>query len=73
MEIKEYLNKELHLPDDFKDFHDQKEIFKAIQVWGEKCPNNWVDNHIYTVDYFLRFMALKGYKLQKIRSKKLKL
>lgn len=60
---------EEYLPKEIQDFHDQKELFKEIQQ--EKTPNNWVDNHIYTIDYFLYYMAkVKGYKLQKIRKHK---
>lgn len=69
--MKEYLEEGLHLPEFLKDFHDQKQIFKEIQEWGKNTPNNFVDNHIYTIDFFLNYMAQKGYKLQKIRSKKL--
>lgn len=62
-----------YLPEFLKDFHDQKKVFKKLQQWksalGDDPPNNWVDNHIYTIDYFLWIMALHGYKLQKIRAK----
>lgn len=64
-----------HLPDFLKDFHDQKAIFKTIQQWADKqnqfndLPNSWIENQVYTMDYFLWCMALHGYKLQKIKSK----
>ena len=71
---KKYLEQERHLPEEFKDFHDQKDLFKTIhKLWlddNELLEKvNWVDAHCYTIDFFLWFMALNGYKLQKIKSK----
>lgn len=63
------------LPDCLKDFHDQKDVFKAIhQLYngGETPipgPNSWVDNHIFVMDYFLWFMARHGYRLQRFKSR----
>lgn len=63
------------LPDFLRDFHDQKDFFKAIHTHyskeglENKIPGNWVDNHIYTIDFFLWFMALHGYRLQRFKSK----
>ena len=56
-----------------RDFHDQKDIFKAIHKIisaneGTKRIN-WIDAHIYTVDVFLWFMARRGYTIQKTRRK----
>jgi hypothetical protein len=69
----EYVKEAKHLPDFLKDFHDQKEFFHAMyEQWGEGetlQKINWTDAHIYTIDYFLWWMGLHGYKLQKIRSK----
>ncbi len=71
-DLKDYLLSEKHLPPEIKDFHDQKDLFKAIHAqWqdGESFPKiSWVDAHVYTIDIFLHWMALHGYKLQKIRS-----
>lgn len=62
------------LPDFLRDFHDQKDFFKGMHELysqGEnKIPGNWVQNHIYTIDFFLWFMALHGYRLQRFKSKK---
>jgi hypothetical protein len=64
-----------YLPDFMKDFHDQKDLFKAIhELYKDneslkKMPQSWVDNHIFVVDYFLWFMGQHGYKLQKVRKK----
>ncbi len=60
-----------HLPKWMRDFHDQKELFKAIeQSMGlEKtaCVEGvgWVSAHCYTTDKFLVFMAAHGYVLAK--------
>lgn len=75
MEIVEYLNKGEHLPDFMKDFHDQKDLFKAIYTqWHDghkETLNNvsWVDAQCFTIDFFLWWMAIHGYKLQKIKKK----
>lgn len=71
----EYTQSKEYLPDFLKDFHDQKDLFKAIhQLYKDneslqKMPNSWVDNHIFVIDYFLWFMGQHGYKLQKVRKK----
>jgi hypothetical protein len=64
-----------YLPEILKDFHDQKDLFKTIWNWWcdkirSKLGLNWRDGHIFIIDYFLWFMALHGYKLQKIRTGK---
>lgn len=69
----EYVKQGKHLPDFLEDFHDQKDFFKAMyEQWGD-CEQlsriSWVDCHVYTIDFFLWWMGLNGYKLQKIRSK----
>ena len=72
----QYNDKLIYLPNFLRDFHDQKDVFKCVQEWQAKyppdriLPNSWQDNHVYTIDLFLFFMGLHGYKLQKIRSKK---
>jgi hypothetical protein len=63
------------LPDFLRDFHDQKDFFKAMHAHyskegqENKIPGNWIDNHIYTIDFFLWLMALNGYRLQRFKSK----
>ena len=76
MHILDWLKKEDYLPEFFKDFHDQKDIFKLLDrivVSRNKSDHydlpNWIDAHIYTIDIFLWCMAFYGYKLQKIRTK----
>lgn len=71
----EYTRSKEYLPDFMRDFHDQKDLFKAIhQLYKDneslqKMPNGWCDNHIFVIDYFLWFMGQHGYKLQKARKK----
>lgn len=77
MNRQEYCRKGNHLPEFIKDFHDQKDLFKTIQKWADgqnsfnDLSNSWVENQIFTIDYFLWCMALHGYKLQKIKSKEI--
>jgi len=61
-----------YMPDEFKDFHDQKDLFK--EIFGaykslEDQKINWVDAHCFVVDIFLWHLARKGYTLQKCRAK----
>ncbi len=62
-----------YLPRPLRDFHDQKDAFKAIHeiVSGNDGTKQitWVQAHIYVIDVFLWFMALRGYTLQKSRMK----
>jgi len=78
MDIQSYIRDERHIPDFIKDFHDAKDFFKLLYEWqcgGEKIRelecHTWVSQHIYTMDIFLRFCALFGYRLEKIRSPKM--
>ena len=75
--IKQYLNEGGYLPEPLKDFQDQKQFFKYLHE--KHCIDDdllicngkemcWKDGHIYTVDYFLHFMAKFGYKLQRDRT-----
>jgi hypothetical protein len=68
-----------YLPEFMRDFHDQKLLFKWIGHIIDKgradpakrladMPS-WVDAHIYTIDFFLWYMAKCGYTLQKTRTK----
>lgn len=61
-----------YLPTFMRDFHDQKDIFKAVHWWGKNSESRkigWIDAHCYVIDIFLGFMALHGYTLQKTRTK----
>lgn len=56
------------LPEFMRDFHDQKDLFKAIhKLYGSDL--SWVGAHVYTVDRFLWYMASRGYVLRKSRRK----
>jgi hypothetical protein len=66
-----------------RDFHAQKLLFKVINQMVErrqasdnemekvisKDLPNWSMAHIYVIDYFLWFMAKRGYTLQRSRAK----
>ncbi len=70
--FKEWRDEGKHLPEFMRDFHDQKDLFKAMMMYfnnSEDCPVNWCDGHVYTIDWFLWFMAAHGYKLQKTTAK----
>ena len=70
-QIDELLNECKYMPVEFRDFHDQKDLFKLIfskiQIPDELSHVSWVDAHIYTIDVFLWFMAKRGYTLQRAR------
>lgn len=76
MNLTEYMNNSENLPDFLKDFHDQKDLFKAM---FEQYKNGnskdlldrigFIDAHIFTIDVFLWWMGRHGYKLQKSRKK----
>ena len=74
MELQDYLESGKHLPKKLRDFHDQKEFFKSMHLLhqgnegADKNPS-WVQGHIYIIDFFLWFMAARGYTLQKTRKK----
>lgn len=72
MSIYELIDKERHLPEVLKDFHDQKDVMKSMyEFFGQTETNkmrcNSTDLHIDIVDHFLQFMFIHGYKLQRTR------
>lgn len=73
--ISEWLKKGNYLPGFMRDFHDQKDLFKAIHdtvdVKGHQYAGtiDWATGHCYVVDIFLWFMAKRGYTLQKSRER----
>lgn len=61
-----------YLPGVLRDFHDQKDIFKAMhEIIQEQRDNikrpSWIEGHCYVIDVFLWFMAQRGYTLQRTR------
>ena len=84
MTLDEYLRSGQYLPPFLRDFHDQKDVFKALGVKmdaklkkereagaydAETYNLNWRQLHVYTIDFFLWFMAMHGYTLQKTRAR----
>lgn len=75
MSPEQYVETGAHLPPVLKDFHDAKLFFKWL-VWHILAKNkgggaidrlDFATAQIFTIDYFLWFMAKFGYKLQRIR------
>ena len=81
--MNEWLEEGIYLPECMRDFHDAKKLFKRIQWLVESAKEDkedmkkiyakqiqdWQLNHIYVIDFFLWFMAKRGYTLQKSRMK----
>lgn len=64
-----------YLPRFLRDFHDQKDTFKAIHdtvnVMGHEYVKDisWVAGQCYVIDIFLWFMARHGYVLRRAHRK----
>lgn len=58
-----------YLPSFLRDFHDQKDVFKAMHdtIGNANENGNARDGHIYVIDTFLWYMGRCGYTLQKSR------
>ena len=74
--LKDYLKSGKHLPKEFRDFHNQNDLFKLIGGCDVRCHEsmppeiiNWRQGQVYVIDYFLWFMATYGYELRKVKSK----
>ena len=67
----EWLKSGEYMPEEFRDFHAQKDLFKAMHhiIRNADENGNWRDGHIYVVDTFLWYMARCGYTLQRSRKK----
>lgn len=69
-----WLKSGAYLPPPLRDFHDTKDVFKAmheiIDVQGHEYARSvdWVAGQCYVVDIFLWFMARRGYTLQRCRA-----
>ena len=74
-DLDQWLESGRHLPKPLRDFHDAKEVFKAMHEILRENPSNlvkrpdWVTGQCYVVDVFLWFMALHGWTLQRTRTK----
>jgi hypothetical protein len=62
-----------YLPAFMRDFHDQKDVFKAIheiirvEDHGYAKDISWGAGQCYVIDIFLWWMARRGYTLQRSR------
>ena len=71
----EWMKSGKYLPRILRDFHDQKDLFKAMhQIVAvdkhEYCKDvGWVQGQCYVIDIFLWFMARRGYTLQRTRQR----
>lgn len=68
-ELYDWLKSGEYLPNFMRDFHDQKDVFKAMHntIHNADENGNPRNGHIYVVDTFLWYMARCGYTLQKSR------
>lgn len=69
-----WLHEGRYLPRFMRDFHDQKDLFKAIHQTIKVHDKDyigdvtWVKGQIYVIDIFLWWMARRGYTLQPARA-----
>jgi hypothetical protein len=62
-----------YLPAPLRDFHDQKEVFKAMHEMVREDPASfvkrpsWIEGQCYVIDVFLWFMARRGWTMQRTR------
>lgn len=72
--LKQWRAEGRHLPRILRDFHDQKEVFKALHEMVRVEENSavaevtWITGQCYVIDCFLWFMARHGYTLQRSRA-----
>lgn len=71
--LERWLKEGRYLPSFMRDFHDQKELFRAIhQTIGVRKNDmakdvSWPVGQVYVIDIFLWWMARRGYTLQRAR------
>lgn len=78
-EIDTYLDEGMYLPTAFRDFHDGKDLFKAmspmLEHYKKRKESQWLPDvswsHLqcYSIDVFLVFLAMHGYAVQRIPKK----
>lgn len=68
-ELAKWLQSGGYLPEFLRDFHDQKDVFKAMHdtIGNANENGNARDGHIYVIDTLLWYMGRCGYTLQKSR------
>lgn len=76
MNLETWLQSGKYLPPALRDFHHQKDVFKAMHQiikpgGGSDVMDkvSWVTGQIYVIDIFLWFMARRGNTLQRSRKK----
>jgi hypothetical protein len=73
--VQEWRKSGKYLPKFMRDFHDQKDTFKALHttVNFDDCDYtkdiSWVAGQVYVIDFFLWHMARHGYVLRKASQK----
>ncbi len=71
--VDQWLKSGEYLPEPLRDFHDQKEVFKAMHEIVREDPAalvkrpDWIAGQCYVIDVFLWFMARRGWTLQRTR------
>lgn len=71
--VDQWLKSGEYLPKPLRDFHDQKEVFKAMHEIIRERPGDlvkrptWIEGQCYVIDVFLWFMARRGWTLQRTR------
>jgi hypothetical protein len=72
LELAQFLAEGAHLPEIFKDYSRQENVFQAMHEItrlndgdGVAADVTWVQGQSYVIDHFLRFMAYHGYMLLK--------
>lgn len=71
--IDQWLKSGEFLPEPLRDFHDQKDVFKAMHEIIKERPGDpirrptWIEWQCYVIDVFLWFMARRGWTLQRTR------
>lgn len=74
-DLEDWMKSGEYLPKVMRDFHDQKDLFKAmhqtIDVKEHEYAGDvdWISGQCYVVDIFLWFMAKRGYTLQRSRKR----
>lgn len=71
--IDQWLKSGEYLPEPLRDFHNQKDVFKAMHEIIQERPGDtikrpsWIEGQVYVIDIFLWFMARRGWTLQRTR------
>ena len=76
MNFIKWIESKKYLPKFLRDFHDQKDLFKVMQVkfvekqWDSKFEETPTFQQCQIItEFFLMFMAAHGYTLQKTKTK----